>query len=187
MHTIFPPTVIWFSRKKWVLFCCHMTLEGENGNLLIANAHGFWAGIKTTQNRGEKYFLIIRVLYQNMYLILTKIFNHLWDKSSHEYVHRYMVYFPKRAGKYKILSQVKNTFPSGEAARESIFHKGEYFISYPTAWGGIVFLYSPTRRTKLISRKNWSENVLTEKSIRSRVPHHPGSYHTPKIHTIPGA
>ena len=45
----------------------------------------------------------------------------------------------------------------------------------------------------MISRKNQSENVLTEKSppririsIRSRVPHHPGSYHTPKIHTIPG-
>ena len=60
---------------------------------------------------------------------------------------RYMVYLPKRAGKYKILSRVKKILPrAAKPQGEVFFHKGEYFITYPTAWGGIVFLYSPDRR-----------------------------------------
>ena len=95
---------------------------------------------------------------------------------------RYMVYLPKRAGKYKILTpSEENTFPSGEAARESIFSRGVSIYTYPTAWGGIVFLYSPTRRKKsMFSRKrsigkrfdgklSTRESIIHLKSILSRV------------------
>ena len=72
-----------------------------------------------------------------------------------------MVYFTRRAGKYKILiprdgkkyfperPKIKtNTFPSGEAARESIFFtlglEGKYFL--PSQ--GMSILYLPNRLVK---------------------------------------
>ena len=79
----------------------------------------------------------------------------------------YMVYLTKRAGKYKILSRVIKILPrAAKPQGEVFFHKGEYFITYPTAWGGIVFLYSPDRgRIWSISRKKrsflWFDGKLT--------------------------
>ena len=47
-----------------------------------------------------------------------------------------MVYLPKRAGKYKILTpSEENTFPSGEAARESIFSRGVSILYLPNRLG----------------------------------------------------